>query len=59
MTHDALIAIVKASPQEIWDILREAAYFHDTGVCSETFDRHTLALQTWAQQGSALQREAR
>jgi hypothetical protein len=59
MTKEALVAMVTASPQEIWDILREAAYLHDAGVCSQTFERHSLALQTWAQQGSALKGNAR
>jgi hypothetical protein len=57
MTRDGLIRLATASPQEIWNILREAAYFADTGVCSETFERHRLALQIWAQDGSELEAE--
>jgi hypothetical protein len=49
--------MVEQNPQEIWEILREAGYFHVNGVCSETFDRHSLALMTWAQDGSELEGE--
>jgi hypothetical protein len=33
-----------SEPQAIWDLLREAAYFADCGVCSETFDEHKSIL---------------
>jgi hypothetical protein len=54
MTPDGLIKLVTANPQQIWDVLREAGYFHINGVCSETFDRHSLALLTWHQDGADL-----
>lgn len=57
MKRDVLIRMVEQNPQEIWEILREAGYFHVNGVCSETFDRHSLALMTWAQDGSELEGE--
>lgn len=55
MKEAQLVALVTQRPQEIWDILREAAYFHSTGVCSETFEQHSVALFMFGQHDAQLE----